>query len=345
MLHARNTILKNRVASAVFNFRGIFRLLVICLLCFRITDAEWTKQASGTLASLNSVYFSDEKRGWIAGSNGTLLTTFNGGITWTATRMANRDNLLDVYFADAKNGWVLCERNIFSLGTASPSYLLRTKDGGSTWEKFELLNSSERAVRFYFQNSGAGYAVGESGTFWRWTTRSGTWTKYALPVRNLILAGSFQNGPSGVLVGTAGTILTTENDGDSWKQRVLPDGARTKLKSVFFIDRLTGWTGGESGRIYYSDNGGRSWRPQISGTAEAINDLYFRNAQEGIAVSDKGIILHTTNAGDNWKIEVSDTANRLEKVFLIGDRAFAVGFGGTILTYKLESAGQKVGSN
>src|SRR5947208_8523446 len=73
-------------------------------------SATWTRQKSGTMAWLHSVYFLDQNRGWVAGSNGTLLKTTDSGATWNKISTYTRDILRDVYFADENRGWLLAER-------------------------------------------------------------------------------------------------------------------------------------------------------------------------------------------------------------------------------------------
>jgi len=41
--------------------------------------ANWIKQTSGTMNSLNGVFFTDALTGWVVGDNGTILHTSNGG--------------------------------------------------------------------------------------------------------------------------------------------------------------------------------------------------------------------------------------------------------------------------
>src|SRR4028118_10986 len=102
-----------------------------CLLLFAAAPTfggEWRKQRSGTLSWLHSVYFHDARHGWIAGSNGTLLNTTDGGATWRVTAKPAEDNLRDVFFTDENNGWLLAERDVLELKSPSEarSYLLRT---------------------------------------------------------------------------------------------------------------------------------------------------------------------------------------------------------------------------
>lgn len=161
-----------------------------------------------------------------------------------------------------------------------------------------------------------------------------TWTISALPVRYLMLGGTFTDDFTGVLTGGGGTILVTRDAGLTWKHSSIAGGnEKIKLNSVYFADQTNGWTAGAGGSIYFTNNGGHLWRKQISNVSENLSDIYFINNQDGFAVGDNGIILNTANAGDNWKIEQTGTKSKLERVFFVGEKGFAVGFGGTILTY------------
>ncbi len=61
--------------------------------------------------------------------------------------------------------------------------------------------------------------------------------------------------------------------------------------------------------------------------------MFFCNTAEGWAVGEEGLILHTTTAGNIWTIVEPKVKHRLEKVFFVGKKGWAVGFGGTILSY------------
>ncbi len=316
---------------------SVLKILIVLLLlsCSQNANANWIKQNSGTLAWLHSVYFINPDRGWIAGSKGTLLNTSDGGKSWKQDKKFTDDSIRDVYFSDAQNGWLLCERDIYSVGVNSPSYLLNTSDGGINWEKVDFPESKERVAHIFFAPNDKGFAVGESGAFWKMEDAPKAWKKVALPVRYLMLSGKFTDNLHGLISGGGGTILYTEDGGANWTQAVMPETAKTKLNSVFFTDQNRGWAVGEEGKIYFTTNGGKAWLEQSLNTSESITDVFFLDASEGFVVGNNGTILHTTTAGKIWNQEQTNIKDKLEKVFFVKDKGFAVGFGGTILKYDL----------
>lgn len=310
-------------------------IFVSILLCFQTANADWVKQNSGTLAWFRSVYFVNEKTGWIGGNNGTLLTTKDGGDSWKQPEKFTSDAIRQIYFSDENNGWLLCERDIFSLGANSPSYLLKTSNGGADWQRIEFTNGGrQRIAKVFFSQSGLGFAVGESGAIFILQEDEKTWKKQPSPVRNLLLDGIFIDKRNGVMVGGGGNIFFTDDAGISWTQANIFGTTDTKLNAVFFINKNNGWTVGAEGKIFQTVSGGKNWREQKSGVTKNLNDIYFKDTAEGWAIGDEGTILHSTTGGNVWTKENLKIRHKLEKLFSSGKEIWAVGFGGTILRYK-----------
>jgi photosystem II stability/assembly factor-like uncharacterized protein len=313
---------------------GKIFIFVSILICFQTANANWTKQNSGTLAWLRTVFFVNEEIGWIGGSNGTLLTTKDGGFSWKQAEKFTSDSIRQVYFTDEKNGWLLCERDIYSLGANSPSYLLKTSDGGTGWEKIEFSNGNRtRIAKIFFSENGLGFAVGESGAIFILQDDGKTWKKQPSPIRYLLLDGGFTDKRNGVMVGAGGNIFFTEDAGISWNQANIFGKPNIKFNSVFFVNKTAGWTTGNEGKIFQSVSGGKNWREQKSGVSVNLNDIFFKDTSEGWAIGDEGTILYTTTGGNIWKKDSLKVRHRLEKISSNGKTLFAVGFGGTILKY------------
>lgn len=308
----------------------------MCVFCFQTVNAQWKKINSNTLAWLHSIYFLNQNSGWIVGSNGTFLETKDGGATWKAKSRTIAGNIRDVYFINENHGWILADKEgIFGGDWYSPSYISETFDGGETWKKVTMDGEGkEKLVKIFFSKDGFGYAVGEAGTFFAMQEDRNTWKKTSVPVRFLLLNGSFSSQNNGLIVGGGGTAIYTEDGGNSWNNAIFTQKSNGKLNSVFFINSKIGWTVGAAGKIFTTNNGGKLWREQNSPISNDLFDVFFLNSAEGWAIGDSGVMLHTTTAGNMWTPIQTSVKHKLERIFFIGKTGFAIGFGGTILKYE-----------
>lgn len=329
---------KAMVMTKILDQIGIvgFTLVLSCLLFSSESNAAWKRAESGTLAWLRSVYFLDEKKGWAVGSGGTFLITTNGGASWKQIGKITNDTLRDVYFFDERRGWLLCERDRFSSGSLPLSYLLKTRDGGSSWEQFDLDSTNNRLLRLVFSRNGSGFAIGEGGAIWELLEDGETWKRREMPTRYLLLSGQFIADSHRVIVGAGGTVLVSKSGGD-W---ALPDtGPKTKerINSVFFLDEKNGWVVGAGGHIFATFDSGRTWNSQASGVSNSLFDVYFSDTQHGIAVGDGGRIIETSDGGSTWVPTVTGVKGVFERLAFSGRTGVAVGHGGLIFRYIQDS--------
>ncbi len=344
----RRNARRRRLLPALFCF--LFLLPAAhCLLPTARAAGAWARQSSGSLAWLHAVFFLDERRGWAVGGNGVLIATEDGGVSWRARPRPTEDTLHDVYFTDERNGWLVCERSIYDLKELDDTrtYLLRTKDGGRSWDRVNVLGKQDDdalLVRALFTHEGRGWAFGEGGTLY--TTRDGgaTWERQRVPTRHLLLGGLFLDGEQGWLVGAGSTLLQTSDGGETWNIGTLlgfvppasagPDARRVRFTATSFVDRSRGWAVGAEGQVFATRNGGRTWTPQESNTTADLLDVKFLDGREGWASGAGGTLLHTVDGGSRWEIVPSGTTHALERLCFVGRaRGWAVGFGGTILSY------------
>ncbi len=310
-------------------------LIVILLLCgFQTVNAEWVKRNTNSFAWFKDVNFLNQNIGWIAGTDGVLLSTADGGATWIQEKKITNDSLIQIHFLNETTGWLLCERNVFNRGSNPTSYLQKTIDGGLTWQKIEFLDGGrERVTRIVFNNDGVGIAFGEGGVFYKMQEDGVSWRKSKSAIRYLLLDGAFSDDRAGAIVGTGGTILFSKDSGFTWEKATLLGDLDTRFNAVFFAGQKGSWAVGSKGRIFRSSGGGRLWRQQLSNVTADLNDVYFTSVSNGWAVGENGIIIRTRDGGNTWNGENSKTIHRLEKIVFNGERGWAVGFGGTVLTY------------
>lgn len=137
---------------------------------------ELLKGINGVEIGTNSVFFLDDRNGWIAGwrgkakgasggvefvkylTDGMVARTTDGGKTWTRHDSDTGRFLWDVIFFDPVEGWA-----VGSFGT-----IMHSADGGITWESHPTPTESHlRSVSFPDRNNG--WAVGDGGAVLRYT--------------------------------------------------------------------------------------------------------------------------------------------------------------------------------
>ena len=314
-----------------------FLILLVSVTTLAQTGT-WARQRTGTMSWLHSVFFLDQKRGWAAGSKGTLLRTLDGGNTWQQRTASTEDVVRDI-FTDDQTGWLVCEVNAYQLKTNEDprAYLMKTTDGGENWKRIEIKGFDVDAilVRAVFSRNGRGWTFGEAGSIYTTHDAGDTWTKLQSPTRRLLLGGIFVDDDRGWLVGAGATIIQTSDGGATWYQSTLPQVEKTvRFTAASFVDNRRGWAVGSGGSVFCTANGGRTWRRQESTVAVDLFDVKFVDALEGWAVGAEGTIIHTTDGGEHWTSERSGTQHPLERVFFTDrNRGWAVGFGGTIVAY------------
>ena len=137
------------------------------------SQTGWVKQTSITDFPLNKVFFSVENNGWISGgyqnNNGfqsVLLRTTNGGEIWT--QIPNIPYLInDLAFIDNNLGWAI------GYDSSGVGGILKTTDGGSTWE-INVGNLPAKLNALHIKDN-YGWAVGENGLILRTTNAGPTW--------------------------------------------------------------------------------------------------------------------------------------------------------------------------
>ena len=85
--------------------------------------SQWTEIPIGTSADIFDLHFISINIGWVVGSNGTILKTSNGGITWSVQQSNLSSNIYSVCFTDSLHGWVC----------GPDGNILKTTNGGENW--------------------------------------------------------------------------------------------------------------------------------------------------------------------------------------------------------------------
>src|SRR4030095_11637776 len=173
------------------------------------------------------------------------------------------NNLRGASFVDANTGTVVGD-----YGT-----IVRTTDGGNSWT-IQVSGTTQNLWAVSFIDANRGTAVGEGGTILRTTDGGNSWLPQSSGTANFLFGVSFIDANTGTAVGGAcgiggeSTILRTTDGGGTWIKR--PNPGTVCLFKVSLTDANTGTAVGEGGVVLRTINGGNTWPPQKSGSAQNL---------------------------------------------------------------------------
>lgn len=312
------------------------------------TAGVWQAQRSGTLARLSAVFFTDRERGWVVGSNGSILLTENGGNEWRRVPQTGRNLLRDVFFLDHQRGFVLGEYSLFDRPDnklpKERSFLLASYDGGVSWWEVTFDSSTTEVedskryngdglLRLLFVDDRTGWACGEAGLILVSRDSGRTWQMQRSPVRKLLYNLTAIDDQQAWIVGAGGVILRTVDGGRNWNEQ--SSGTTLTLRAIHFVDARRGWAVGAGGTILATTNGGNRWQKQSTEVEATLNDVVFTSTREGWIAGDHGTLLHTRDAGATWEdVSLSTRAHLLRLFFVAPDCGWVVGTNGVIYKYQ-----------
>ena len=275
-------------------------MLSVCLTLLAAqtfyAQSSWKSVKSGSPGDLVAVYFTSAERGFVAGDNGFLAQTSNGGKTWTKQSIGTTEDINEIYFRNEKNGYVVAGKKMFS-----------TDDGGRLW----------REIKIY-----------EPRDF-----RSGTpeflSVRFADKKRGFIVGSVVKKVGDEIKV-IDSLVMRTDDGGETWARIIVP--SKIELFHLDLVNSSRGWIVGDNGLILTTQDGGLNWIAQNSRTAKTLYNVDFRDASEGYAVGEKGTVLRTENGGRTWETVKTNFPNTFMRVDFADDKnGWIIGYGGTIL--------------
>jgi photosystem II stability/assembly factor-like uncharacterized protein len=265
----------------------------------------WNMQYQGNTSYIAGISTTEL---WATSLRDTLLHTTNSGISWdiininSFTDFDSTWSLSCVYFYNTNIGWTQAEGWI-SGGISSPR-LLKTTDGGITWEMHtDPWLSSDAYIQFF--DSLYGYRTGSELPFFRTTDGGETWELVSWYGYMVTMSMQFLTKEIGWM-SIDGPVLTTAviktiNGGEDWFGNI---AFQCSALSTYlsFVDTLTGWVVQWScispgTEIWHTSDGGTSWDLQYIYPLSP-RKIFFTDSLHGWVISRyTGTILHTSNGG------------------------------------------------
>jgi photosystem II stability/assembly factor-like uncharacterized protein len=296
----------------------------------------WVAAQRGVAGTdLNTVYFADSKRGWIAGDDGYVSYTSDGGRTWARQALDTKDAVNDIYFRNKEDGYVLAGNRVF-----------KTDDSGRTWRaatSFPPKDFEGAAAELYsvrFSSKKKGWVIGSLSrrdtvvdSLLIYTADEGaSWLRKTAPVRVELIHLDFVSDSRGWIVGEAGTILYTEDAGETWT--VQRSGIRGTLYHVDFRNDKNGWVVGERGTVLRTVDGGATWLKIPVPVHNTLLSVQFVDDDNGWIVGRGGVVLRSSDGGLTWLQQDSKTVQNLYALYFEKKNGWAVGGDGIVLQYE-----------
>jgi photosystem II stability/assembly factor-like uncharacterized protein len=282
------------------SFRRVLCVALVCACALAAAPAAlaagWTAQTSGTVQNLWGVDFVDSVHGWAVGDTSVILTTINGGATWSPqTWPGLATSFYAVDFVDTQHGWAV----------GSGGVIAATANGGATWSS-QPSGTVMDLAGVNFVDAQHGWVTGDAGLILATSDGGATWTlqSAAGPPPGSLIDLDFVDLQHGWIAGMNGAILATANGGATWTPQT--SGTANGLYAIDFIDQQHGWATGD-GIILATTNGGASWVKQSGGGVWqylTFLDVAATSPQTAWLAGQWALIGSTVNAGATWNGQI-----------------------------------------
>lgn len=221
--------------------------------------AAWTTVQTGWMVSYQGAHQFSPTMGIVAGVNSIFapLVAYSANAWQNFTpatfylmdpgQVSNEGTLYDVQMLSASIG--VAAAHVWDGHGA----MVRTQNGGTTWNTVYWGTASLRAVDF--PNPTVGYAVGASGLQVKSIDGGLSWTPLPNPLRLHWWDVDFVNADTGWVVGENAAIYRTNDGGLTWHSQ---HGGAGYLYGLDMVNADTGYAVGEGGVILKTTTGGDS---------------------------------------------------------------------------------------
>ena len=219
---------------------------------------------------LRCVEFISPLEGFCGGLNGTFYHTNDGGANWTDIAPNIQPTIEGICGLSAPTPDVIYGCGIWS----SPAYVIRSNDGGNSWDHIDLSAQASALVDIHFLSEDTGFVSGkgpgpdEEGIILYTTDGGQNWTEVYSTGVPYEYVWKLQSPDSGAHL--FASIQANPNQGDTRFVRSLDRGASWTdtiisnlyyyVQAIGFLTPQLGWTGGDNALLETTD-GGTTWDP------------------------------------------------------------------------------------
>lgn len=187
----------------------------------------------------------------------------------------------------------------------------------------------------FFVDQLEGWACGNDGTILHTTNGGVLWTLQSSGTTVNLNSIFFTDSENGWVGGNASSIvpvnvLRTTDGGTNWEAVTIASFA-VNVNGIHFSDPMTGWAVGETGRVFYTADGGTSWVLQSGGPGTGtgnnlLYDVHFSDGLNGCISGWQGRMFSTADGGANWTLRQTPYSGPFRAVHMFSDQVgWAVG--------------------
>jgi photosystem II stability/assembly factor-like uncharacterized protein len=187
-------------------------------------------------------------------------------------------------------------------------HVLLSDDNGATFRQASAVPVDLTLTAVTFVDDRNGWAVGHGGTVLHTGDGGDHWTvqRQDLAVDQPLFSVYFRDADTGWATGLWSLLLATTDGGKTWTKVALtpPEGqkrADLNLLQVFEGQGGRLFIAAEQGVVLSSDDNGKSWRYNKSGSAASLWAGAAGQGTTGIVAGLRGHILRTDDNGASWK--------------------------------------------
>ncbi len=277
----------------------IFSIFLLLLACnFSFSQSGWFWLNTNTNNSFSKVTFINEYTGFVGSWSSTMhdnyiIKTTNSGMNWYTS--FSSAGIYDICFINTNTG--------YAVGYNSNGLILKTVDCGANW--YPLSSGATHALNsVYFVNEFTGYCVGLFGEYLKTTNGGASWQRQIFSaydfndvcftdnLRGYFCVYDLQTVHSGIILRTTDGGSNLFWDGQQFT-------ANDDFFSIYFINQLTGFAVGYTGRIIKTTNAGINWMSKLTNSTVRLNSVYFPSDSVGYAVGYRAL-MKTTDVGESW---------------------------------------------
>jgi photosystem II stability/assembly factor-like uncharacterized protein len=245
----------------------------------------------------------------VVGERGHILTSRDQGASWAQARVPTRATLTAVHLHDENLGWAV----------GHDALILRTRDGGATWEILNHEPEQERPfLDVWFADESNGIAIGAYGFYFRTTDGGDTWDDLDFEISNEEVEEEDEEYYGGAIdyhlnhivptddgglyiAAEAGNVYRSDDGGETWLR--LPSPYEGSFFGSLPLEDDSLLLFGLRGNLFRTDDGGETWAAIDTGTNAMLTNAVQLSDGTVLVTGLAGVILASHDGGRTFTLE------------------------------------------